>query len=265
MSRTAILLLHGQPGSARDWDRVASELPGQAETVAIDRPGWDGRSRAAGLAGNARAALAALDERGIDRATIVGHSFGGAVAAWLAVHHPRRVAALVLAAPAANTASLYRVDRWLAAPVLGYVASAAALSVVGSVLGLEPLRRRIATGLSVDDAYLRGAGGRLLSPSTWGSFVDEQRALVRELPVLEAHLGRIAAPTTILTGSGDTLVPQHSVLELAHQIPGARLAVLPGAGHLLPLRNAPDVAARILAADPRSAATPATCPRSACP
>ena len=49
-------------------------------TVAIDRPGWDGRSVPADLTGNARAALAALDNRGIDRATIVGHSLGAAVA-----------------------------------------------------------------------------------------------------------------------------------------------------------------------------------------
>ena len=75
-----------------------------------------------------QAALAALDARGIERATIVGHSLGGAVAAWLAAHHPERVAALVLAAPAANVASLEWMDRWLTLPVAGTLTSAASLT-----------------------------------------------------------------------------------------------------------------------------------------
>jgi pimeloyl-ACP methyl ester carboxylesterase len=44
--------------------------------------------------------MAELDDRGLERATVVGHSLGGAAAAWLAAHHPDRVARLVLAAPA---------------------------------------------------------------------------------------------------------------------------------------------------------------------
>ena len=43
MSR-AVLLLHGQPGSAADWDGVADLLHGRADVLAIDRPGWDGHS-----------------------------------------------------------------------------------------------------------------------------------------------------------------------------------------------------------------------------
>src|ERR1700739_2954731 len=112
-----VLFLHGQPGSAADWDGVIQRLGGRAVTVAIDRPGWDGVQPALDLDGNAQAALAALDARGLGQALVVGHSLGGAIAAWLAVMHPERVTALVLAAPAANLASLYPIDRWLAAPV----------------------------------------------------------------------------------------------------------------------------------------------------
>src|SRR5205807_6643224 len=94
-----VLLLHGQPGSASDWNRVRAAIGGRAETIAIDRPGWDGDSSPLDLAGNAHAALEAIARAGAARAVVVGHSFGGAVAAWLAASEPERVRALVLVAP----------------------------------------------------------------------------------------------------------------------------------------------------------------------
>src|SRR5581483_4457605 len=116
MGELCARLLHGQPGTADDWDGVRTAIAGRARTIAIDRPGWNrhggalDHGRAFDLAGNARAALSALDAAGVSRATIVGHSLGGAVAAWLAAEHPERVGALVLAAPSANRSSLNRLD-----------------------------------------------------------------------------------------------------------------------------------------------------------
>jgi pimeloyl-ACP methyl ester carboxylesterase len=245
---TAVLLLHGQPGSAGDWDRVLAAIGSRADAVAIDRPGWDGKSRAADLAGNCRAALGALDDRGLARAIVVGHSFGGAVGAWLAVHHPDRVQGLVLVAPAANLASLYGVDRWLAAPVVGYLASAAALSGVGAALTAAPLRRRIARGLGIDDRYLSAAGRRLLTPAAWRAFTLEQRSLIRDLPVLDERLGEITAPTTVIAGSDDHVIPPGSLGQLQRQIPGSDLHVMEHAGHLMHLQNAARLADVVVAA-----------------
>jgi len=244
---TAILLLHGQPGSGGDWDGVVAAIGGRLEAVAIDRPGWDGTSRASDLAGNCRAAVRALDDHAFARAIVVGHSFGGAVGAWLAVHHPDRVEELVLVAPAANVASLYEVDRWLAAPVVGYLASAAALSGAGAALTAAPLRRRIARGLAIDDRYLSTAGRRLLTPSAWRAFTYEQRALIRDLPVLDERLGEIRAPTTIVAGSDDHVIPSDSIVQLEGQIPDARVQVMAHAGHLLHLQNSARLADMIVA------------------
>lgn len=213
-------------------------MGGNPPAVAIDRPGWDGHTRAADLDGNARAALAALDAGGIDRATVVGHSFGAAVAAWMAAASPGRVGALVLVAPAANSASLYELDRWLAAPVVGYLASAAALSGLGAALTAAPLRRRLARGLGIDERYLSAAGRRLLAPWAWQAFVVEQRALIGQLPLLEQRLAEIAVPTVIVAGSDDHVVPRAAVRALTEQIPGATLRLLERAGHLLPFQNA---------------------------
>ncbi len=227
-----VLLLHGQPGSVRDWDRVVGRL-GHRRSIAFDRPGWDGVRRATDLGGNARAAITELDLHGIERAVVVGHSFGGAVAAHLAVHHAGRVAALVLLAPSANMASLYAVDRLLAAPLAGPLLCGLMFGLGGSALSFGYLRR----ALPGDDDYLRAAGRRLRAPAAWRAFVVEQRALFTDLPSLELALGRIDAPTRILAGSADRIVPLAALRQLAEQIKGAKLELVEGAGHLLPLRR----------------------------
>jgi pimeloyl-ACP methyl ester carboxylesterase len=243
-----VLLLHGQPGSARDWARVRERLGSRAAAIAIDRPGWDRRSRPADLDGNARAALAALDSHAIERATIAGHSLGAAVAVSLALLRPERVASLVLVAPAANVASLYDWDRLLATPGVGLLAGAATLSTAGLALTVAPVRRRLAGMIALDERYLGAAGRALLTPSTWRAFASDQRALVTGLPALEARLPEIAVPTTILAAGADRVVPIESARLLATQIPGAELVVIPRASHLLPQQHAGQVADAIAAA-----------------
>jgi pimeloyl-ACP methyl ester carboxylesterase len=241
---TPVLLLHGQPGSARDWERVIGEL-GHRRAVAFDRPGWDGVHPPTDLDGNARAAIAELDVHGIDRAIAVGHSFGGAVAAWLAASNPHRVAGLVLVAPSANVASMYRLDQLLARPVAGPFLSGLLLGTAGWALGLRSVRR----ALPGDDGYLRSVARRLRSPAAWRTFVFEQRALFTDLPALEGMLWRIQAPTRIIGGSADRVVPSASLSQLAASIGGSQLDVLPGAGHLFPLQRPRVVADEIESVD----------------
>jgi pimeloyl-ACP methyl ester carboxylesterase len=235
----SVLLLHGQPGAAADWDRLCGTLGDRVpSTIAIDRPGWGRRSAVTDLAGNARAALAALDRAGVARATVVGHSLGAAVAAWLAASAGERVSRLVLVAPAANLESLSAVDYLLAAPVVGWLASVGAMAGGGLVLGAGPLRRWVAEATALDDRYLRAAGRMLLTPAAWRAFVREQRFLVRDLPALEGRLREISAPTTIVAGTGDHVVPIAAARRLAEQIPGARLVEVEHAGHLLHVQQA---------------------------
>jgi pimeloyl-ACP methyl ester carboxylesterase len=253
-----VLLLHGQPGNARDWDLVRAALAGRARTIAADRPGWDRRTRPLDLAGNARAALSVLDTHGIEQAVVVAHSLGGAIAAWLAVESPQRVSGLVLAAPSANCASLNRLDELLAKPILGSALASSALSALGVSLAVPPARRRLARRLGVQEGYLRRYASTLLNPLSWHSFVVEQQMLVHELPGLEARLGAIAAPTVVVIGSGDRIVTPASARRLASQIPDARLVTLAGATHLLVQEKPAELADLILAiADgSRSASSP---------
>jgi pimeloyl-ACP methyl ester carboxylesterase len=246
VSNDPVLLLHGQPGAAADWKRLRAALGDGVQTIAIDRPGWDGHSRVTDLAGNARAALDALDLAGVPRATVVGHSLGAAVAAWLASSVPARVGRLVLVAPAANLDSMGTIDYLLAAPVIGWLASVGAMAGGGLVLGAGPVRRWVAEATALDERYLQAAGRMLLTPAAWRSFVREQRFLVRDLPALERRLPEIAVPTTILAGGDDHVVPIVAAQRLAADIPGAELVEVRHAGHLLHVQHADRLAEIIL-------------------
>ncbi len=246
MSNDPVLLLHGQPGAASDWEHVRASIDGNARTIAFDRPGWDGRSAVRDLAGNASAARTVLDRAGVARATVVGHSLGAAVAAWLAWSSPERIGRLVLVAPAANVDSLGAVDYLLATPVVGWLASVGAMAGGGLVLGAGPVRRWVAEATALDDRYLQSAGRTLLAPSSWRSFVREQRALVRDLPVLERRLQEISAPTTIVAGTADRVVPIAAARRLAGQIRGAELVEIEHAGHLVHVHHASELARSIV-------------------
>lgn len=241
MSNDPVLLLHGQPGAASDWEHVRASIADEARTLAFDRPGWDGRSAVRDLAGNASAARTFLDRAGIGRATVVGHSLGAAVASWLAWSSPERVGRLVLVAPAANVESLSAVDYLLATPVVGWLASVGAMAGGGLVLGAGRVRQWVAEATALDDRYLQSAGRMLLTPSAWRSFVHEQRLLVRDLPVLERRLGEISASTTIVAGTADRVVPIAAARRLAGQIRGAELVEIEHAGHLVHRHHAPEV------------------------
>jgi pimeloyl-ACP methyl ester carboxylesterase len=246
MTADPVLLLHGQPGDAHDWDPVVNALAGRARTIAFDRPGWNGRSAPRDLAGNVRAALDVLDAHGIARARIAGHSLGGAIAAWMAAEHPDRVSSAFLLAPSANVASLNRLDGMLASPLFGPVLTAAAFAGGGLALVTPALRRRVASEYEVEDRYLRRYARILLRPATWSAFTAEQRLLVQGLPALESRLGSVSVPVTIVIGTADRIVTPSSARELAAQIPRARLVELEGANHLLVQRN-PDELAEIIA------------------
>jgi pimeloyl-ACP methyl ester carboxylesterase len=111
------------------------------------------------------------------------------------------------------------------------------------------VRRRVAEATALDDRYLQSAGRALLAPSSWRSFVQEQRYLVRDVPVLEGRLAEISAPTTIIAGATDRVVPIAAARRLAGQIRGADLVEIEHAGHLVHLHHAVEVAGVIAGRD----------------
>jgi pimeloyl-ACP methyl ester carboxylesterase len=245
------VLLHGQPGSGADWQQVAGRLPPGLPVVALDRPGYGAsRQGAGGFAVNARAVVAELDARGIGRAVLVGHSYGGGVALATAKLAPERVEALVLLA-SVGPGCLTGWDHLLAAPVAGEVCAVTAWQLTpwlarARLAAIARKRRRpIAAGEHVNWhiwGHARREHGAL-----WRSFLTEQRALVHELGDLTDSLASVAQPALLLADPNDTLIPVSTTHQLAAVLPDARVQLVSHIGHHLPRRGAPQIAAAITA------------------
>lgn len=240
----AVVLLHGQPGSSRDWAGVIARLGHTHRVVAPDRPGYGtNQATARGFEGNVDELVALLDAEGIARAVLVGHSWGAGVALLAGLRAPQRTASVVAVAPVVP-GKLDWSDRLLATPGLGTAAgglSLAALRALGAhpgLLGLlRPKQPRLADSLRHSSAWLqirRGATSMRL----------EAKALVNEFAALEDRLSELAVRTTIVAGSKDRVVRRGALAAFAERLPDARLVEVDG-GHLLPL-EAPEAVARVI-------------------
>jgi uncharacterized membrane protein YbhN (UPF0104 family) len=244
-----LVLLHGQPGSAADWDAVLARLPAHLHALATDRPGYGASQRnAAGFQANAQAILDDLDERGVDAAVLVAHSWAGGAALLAASLAPHRVKAVVLLA-GVGPGSVSIVDWLLAAPVIGPLAAQV-------MWRWTPWMARLRL------TWLSGREGRPLEPGEhlslqvwaekhagaeprWRSFLTEQRALLGELAELEVALPSIGVPVLLLADPADQMVPIMTAHRLVSELPDARLRLISDAGHHLP-RRAPGAVAEAI-------------------
>ncbi len=235
-----LVLLHGQPGSAADWDAVLTRLPANLHAVAKDRPGYGASRRdAGGFTVNAQAILDDLDERGVDSAVLVAHSWASGAALMAAHLAPRRVRAVVLLA-GVGPGSVGIVDWLLAAPVIGPVAAQVMWRWTPWVARLRL-------------AWLSGRAGQPLDPGEhlnlqvwgekragakprWRAFLTEQRALLSELAELEGALPSVEVPVLLLADPADQIVSIMAAQRLVTELPNARLRLISDAGHHLPRR-----------------------------
>ncbi|HEV7862638.1 MAG TPA: alpha/beta hydrolase [Acidimicrobiia bacterium] len=250
---TIVLALHGQPGTGRDFVALARALDGTGRVVAPDRPGWGDRAAepAAGFAAGADDAARILDREGVERAVVLGFSWGGGVALELARRHPDRVAGLVLAAsigPGEPTA----VDRVLALPVAGRAICGSGLAATRLALRRSAFHGILGRGMrGVDPNHVRRFADDCLSRAALVSFMVEQRALVREFPAVLEALSGLRVPTTVVSGERDRLIAPGSARRLADAL-GAELQIVPGAGHFLPGVSAAVLAEAVVAVAARA-------------
>ena len=219
--------------------------------MAPDRPGY-GSSQlpAGGFAANARAVLDDLDARGITRAVLVGHSYGGGVALSAASLAPGRVEAVVLLA-SVGPGCVTGWDTLLAAPGAGQLAALVAWRLTPWIARarLAGIARRRGRPLDPDEHanwQVWGHAGHGHHP-LWRTFLTEQRALLRELDDLEHAIGSVRAPVLVLADPRDTIVPFETARRLVRALPDARLQLVEGAGHHLPRRAPEAVADAIMA------------------
>ncbi|MGB2695149.1 MAG: alpha/beta fold hydrolase [Dehalococcoidia bacterium] len=226
-----VVLIHGLNGSTFGFRYTIPELARSFRVVAFDLKGCGYSARPAksdySLTAHAELVAHAMAALGIERAAVVGHSLGGAIAMRLASRFPQRVERLILV-DSATDRDVRRGLRtaWLARP----------LSPVIAMLTLhrKGFRRRVALTLVHDPAHF--------TPELIEAFfyTSRMKGHARALSLLAAHRGRdepldlttIHAPTLILWGEHDRWLPIASGEELARALPNARLDAVPSAGHL---------------------------------
>jgi pimeloyl-ACP methyl ester carboxylesterase len=240
-----LVLMHGFTGFRQDF---ATQLPSLAERGRVLAPdlrghgesGRTGDPASYGFAQLTADLLALLDALGIERCDLLGHSMGGMVALRAALSAPARIASLVLMDTAPGPlAFVDRAQLALAARV-GREAGMAALAQILRVrAGDDPERsvpdRRVEQEWGAERFWAwRSARVAAMDPAAY----EALGVAMVEQEDLTARLGEIACPTAVLVGELDHefRAPSES---LARHIPGARLRVLPGAGHQ-PQHEAPD-------------------------
>jgi len=244
----AVVVVHGTPGSWRQAAGLALDLADRHTVVLPSRPGYGRTPLPTGRTPSeqARAYVGLLDALGVDTAAVVGISGGGPSAARLASLHPERTTALVLCCALA--------PHLMVPPTPMRVALAVPrLAEVGTWVQRRALRRRLA-----DAAAMQRRAEADLSPAERAQLADDpglRQAIVNfHLTHLDApppvrglrndlqsigfapggaapDLRAVRAPTLVLHGDADQVVPLMHGEFYASAIEGARLEVLPGAGH----------------------------------
>jgi len=235
-----VVLLHGFGGSTYLWRQMTPRLAGHFRVVAIDLNGfgWTERPRAREaytLEGQAALVLGVLDALGIERAHLVGHSYGGGLAIWLAAQHPERVRSLSLVASTLPTYASARRSRWAAwRPLVALFVRTRALREGFVRRGLE---RAVADPTIVTDELVRAYLARLRVEGATRAFQGLTAPTSEVRP--EVRLEALHVPTLGVWGEQDRLLSVEAGARGVGRIPGSRFVRLPGVGHL-PMEEAPD-------------------------
>ena len=232
-----LLLIQGLGYGRWGWEPIVPGLAERHRVVFFDNRGIgdsdkpDGPYTAAQMAGDA---LQVLDEAGIERAHVLGASLGGMIAQEFAVVAPERVDRLVLCCTTGggpDAVPMPEVTLKLFAEAPSLAPEVALRRFVENALGADP------RAALVDELFaLRAANPP--DPAGW----QAQAAAGMGFQGVE---GEIAAPTLILAGTADNVVDYRNAEVLAAWIPGSRVELLEGCGHLF-FWEQPDACVRIL-------------------
>ena len=227
-----VLLVMGLGMNATGWWRTVPVLAGAGlRVLAFDNRGGGRSDRPPGpytVAGMADDCAAVLDATGEASAHVYGISLGGMIAQELALRHPARVRSLVLGATTPGG------DRAVGADpeVLAFFLRRAEMPAEEAVWASVPYNYGPATRVEQPARIGEDIVQRLRFPIEPEPYVAQLQAALGH----DAHqrLGAISAPTLVVHGEADVMVPPGNARLLAEAIPGAELSLWPGAGHLYP-------------------------------
>ncbi|WP_245295628.1 alpha/beta fold hydrolase [Rhizobium rhizosphaerae] len=234
-----LVFIHGASTSLLDpYGAFRTPLDGRAEMLFVDRPGLGfsdaGGSRNRFPDGQADAIATLMQKRGIRRAIIVSHSFGGAIAATFALRHKEMVAGLVFLSPATHPWPggiewYYSVAK---SPVIGPLFTALVVPPVG-LLSIDKATRAVFAPNPRPDDYIEKTRARLaLRPGAFRNNATDIANLLGYVREVAPRYREITAPTVIITGDRDGVVlPEIHSVGLHKAISGSRLIRIHNLGH----------------------------------
>jgi pimeloyl-ACP methyl ester carboxylesterase len=223
-----VVLIHGFQASLRWWDGVTPALAREHRVIRIDLLGHGGSEKPRdgyGMEEQGDLVAQAMEELGIERAAVVGHSMGGQVAVALTQRHRERVDRLMIISTATeNRFNKNRFTQKLATfPVIGHAISRATPD--------SAIRKQVdlafADGTDVPDLLYDDP-----KRATYNSFSGSRKAsrAYRDEKPLDERLAGSKIRLHVVFGEDDELVDSKAAKEWL-SVPGARVAVLPGRGH----------------------------------
>jgi pimeloyl-ACP methyl ester carboxylesterase len=232
-----VLLIMGLGLSGGAWWRTIPVLAERLEVIAFDNRGV-GRSRTPFHAYTTDAmaddAVAVLDAAELDRVHVYGISLGGMVAQQLALRHPRRVRSLVLGATHAGGPRAF----WPERDVLAFLHARLRMSAEDGAWASVPFNYGERCRTEHPERIEEDIARRLAQEFSADAYRAQMWAA--SLHNTYGRLSRIEAPTLVVHGSRDRMIPVENGRLLAARIPYARLLELPDVGHMYPT-EAPDV------------------------
>ena len=244
-----LVLIHGFASSTLVWSKVFLPLAAAGfRVIAIDMLGfgYSGKPRNGEytIAGQAKLLIGLLDQLGIKRATLVGSSYGGAVAVTCALDYAQRVERLVLIGTVNNNRPLnYKLMRVFGSPVFGDVVSPL---LIGSRRLLRRRMKRVYDRHAwvLDERRVDARHLPLRAAGTQRAIIRTVRCWDAERISRDAHL--IRKPTLLLWGEKDREIPLADGERLHEEIPGSRLIVFLNCGHL-PHEEYPEAFTKVVA------------------
>lgn len=223
-----VLFLHGIGGRKGNWSRELEVLAPHYHAIAWDARGYGDSADYRGPFSFEDVAADIDRVRlhfGHDTLHLVGLSMGGVIALDYLARRPAHVASLTLCATTLALSSLppETIERFLAER-RGPLLAGRSPSEIAPALARSLLSAR-ASQHALDAARASIAGLRV------DSYLKTLDAVTRHRPALD--LSTIAVPTLVIAGTEDSLIPVDHARDLAAAIPGAQLAVIDGAGHLV--------------------------------
>ncbi len=226
----SVIMLHGLGSSLHTWEPWAEALSDRYRVIRYDLPGF-------GLTGadptgdysdaRAEAVLAALMDRlGVRKASLIGNSMGGKLAWQFAADHPDRVDKLVLISPDGFASPGFEYGK---APKVPAVARILPYTLPTFLLRMN-LKPAYGDPTRLTEDTVRRYRDLMLAPGVRQALLD-RTAQVRLQPP-EPMLRRILAPTLLVWGEKDALIPFSNAPDYLNAMPHARLVSFPGLGHV---------------------------------